>query len=63
MGGEVDEGEVADVDDAGAVVGELVGGGTADAQGGVGAGDNDHFIFYSTTQQMQVVSISGVGLL
>ena len=44
MGG----GEVADVDGAGAVVGELVGGGAADAEGGVGACYYDYFVFYST---------------
>ena len=53
--------EVADVDGAGAVVGELVGGGAADAQGGVGAGDDDHFAFYSTAEDAGCV-ISGVGL-
>ena len=46
MGG----GEVADVDCAGAVVGELVGGGAADAEGGVGACDDDHFAFDSTAE-------------
>lgn len=39
---------VADVEGAGAVVGVLVGGGAADAEGGVGAGDDYDFAFYST---------------
>lgn len=39
---------VADVEGAGAVVGVLVGGGAADAEGGVGAGDDYDFVFYST---------------
>lgn len=47
VGGEVGVVEVADVEGAGAVVGVLVGGGAADAEGGVGAGDDDHFVLYS----------------
>ena len=45
MRGEVLVAEVADVDGAGAVEGELVGGGAADAEGGVGAGYDDYFVF------------------
>ncbi len=37
---------IADVDCAGGVVGELVGGGEADAEGGVGAGYYYYFVFY-----------------
>ena len=51
MHGEVGVVEVADVDGAGAVVGELVGGGAADAEGGVCAGYDDHFVFYSTARK------------
>lgn len=39
---------VADVEGKGAVVGELVGGGAADAEGGVGACYYYYFVFYST---------------
>ena len=51
VGGEVGRGEVADVDGAGAVVGVVVGGRAADAEGGVGAGDDYHFVFYATTSR------------
>ena len=47
VGGEVGAVVVADVEGAGAVVGELVGGGAADAEGGVGAGYDYHFVFDS----------------
>ena len=40
--------EVANVDCAGAIVGELMGGGASDALWGVGAGDDYHFVFYSS---------------
>ena len=56
--GEVLGGEVAEVDGAGAVVGELVGGGAADAEGGVGAGDDDYFVFYSSAPPPTVFCIS-----
>ena len=46
--GEVVVAEVAEVDGAGAVVGELVGCGAADAEGGVGAGYYDYFAFDSS---------------
>ena len=42
--GEVLRGEVAEVEGAGAIVGELVGGGAADAEGGVGACYYDYFV-------------------
>ena len=60
VGREVCGGEVADVDGAGAVVGVLVGGRAADAEGGVGARDDDHFSFDSTTTGAPGCDISGV---
>ena len=45
MGAEMLVVEIAKVDGAGAVVGELVGGSAADAEGGVGACDYDYFVF------------------
>ena len=47
---------VADEDGFGAVPGELVDGGAADADGGVGAGDDYYFVFYATVER----SVSGV---
>lgn len=57
--GEVLVAEVADVDGAGAVVGELVGGGAADAEGGVGARYDYHFVWHATVAR--VVSQSALG--
>ena len=54
VGGEVGVVEVADVEGTGAVVGVLVGGGAADAEGGIGAGDDDHFVFYSPAKAPMV---------
>ena len=56
VGGEVGVVEVADVDCAGAVVGELMGGGAADAEGGIGAGYDYDFVFHSPLLQSSVWS-------
>ncbi len=45
MGVEVRGAVVAEEDGLGAVAGELVGGGAADAEGAVGAGYDDDFVF------------------
>jgi hypothetical protein len=51
--GEVSGGEVAEIDCAGAVACELVGGGAADANGGVCAGYDDDFVFNSPVRYCQ----------
>lgn len=54
--------EVADVEGAGAVVGELMRGRAADAEGGVGAGYDDDFVFDApgTCEQDGWVSATGL---
>jgi hypothetical protein len=49
--GEVGGGEVAEVDYAGAVACELVGGGATDADGGVCASYDDDFVFDSPRRE------------
>ncbi len=61
VSGEVLVGEVADVDCAGAVVGELVGGGAADAEGGVCAGYDHYFVFDSPVIHMSLDCVDMVG--
>ena len=63
MHGEVVVVEVADVDGAGAVVGELVGGGAADAEGGVDAGDDDDFVLHSSVYRILICRVSFLGNL
>lgn len=53
MGGQVLGVEIADVDCEGAVAGELVGAGAADAEGGVGAGDDDDETFGSSGRRVR----------
>lgn len=50
VGFEMGRGEVAEVDGAGAVMGELVGGGTADAEGRVGTRYYDNFSFDASVE-------------
>ena len=52
--------EVADVEGAGAVVGELVGGGAADAEGGGGAGYDDYFVEDSSEPDPRTRKVSAL---
>ena len=60
MYGEVALAEIAYVDCAGAIVGELVGGGAADAKGGVGAGYYHDFIFHSPAHPTSTLAVFSV---
>lgn len=55
VGGEAGGGVVAEVDGAGGVVGELVGRGAADAEGGGGAGYDYYFVFYASVGRSVLV--------
>lgn len=54
---------IADVDCEGAVAGELVGAGAADAEGGIGAGDDDDGAFDSSEVFLLVIVVREGGEL